>query len=221
MAYWDIVYETINDVDREGSRIYVHTHNYEDDKTILVFDDSNSADEFGKLLKSKLENIPDVKKEVEDTIYDVSDRWEWWIEQAVGGDTYWTFNDEGFECSECYKWHSYDYYGGTSYQNYKVGDGWIQCEDCIKKNPDEYVSDIIDKADNANTILDNDELREIGFERVNDYPYANGWYGQQDSPAKILAKAKANDANAEYLFSIRKNYNPFEVEFDLWKRVAA
>lgn len=223
MTFWDTVYEAIREVDDNNLRIYVNVYpqaNSEDD--ILVFEDWDSEKKFARLLKSKLENLPDVKKAVEDIIYDVSDREDWWIELAVGDN--WTFSDEGFVCDECGKWHFYNLHGACQYANYKIYDGYIICEDCIKscnENKEEYLQDIINNPEHANTILDYGDLIDLDFNKVNDYPFANGWYNSHDDPKEILDKAKNRYPDAEFVFSIRKNYNPFETEFDLYKREVA
>lgn len=234
MEYWNIIYELIREIDEnynveEYRNIYVYTYDYEEDKKILVFDDWSSQKRFASLLKAKIENFPEVKEAVEDVIYDVSDmekRSDWWIELAVGGYEYWTYSEEGFECSECYKWFYYDYYGATAYANYKIYDGWIECENCIKQDTEhkeQYIKDLINNPDNANTVLDYGDFLDLDFEKVqdrygDDALWFNGWYGRKDDPKKILARYRENNPNNEYVFSIRKTYNPFECEFELYVR---
>lgn len=233
MEYWDIVYELIHEINENWETykdIYVDVYNYEKDEDgILVFGSSTSAKEFASLLKAKIENFPEVKQAVEDAIYDVSDmerRADWWIELAVGGDEYWAYDDEGFYCSECDEWHYYDYYGATAYANYKVYDGWIECEDCIKQDiehKERYIEDLINNPNNANTILEYKDFLDLDFERVldrygDDAIWASGWRGSNDDPKKILARYREIHPNNEYVFSIRKTYDPFECEFELYVR---
>lgn len=92
------------------------------------------------------------------------------------------------------------------------------CENCVKENPEDYINELINNYRMANTILSKQELEEQGFERANDEIYENGLYeGQNDKPEKILHKAlQAKDG--EYLFNIVKDYNPFQVVWELWKR---
>ena len=137
------------------------------------------------------------------------------LDYATEGD--WTFSDEGFVCSQCDKWHSYDYYGACGYQNYFVGDDYILCQDCVKENPANYLATLIIEPKTANTLLDLDCL---GFERVNDWPYANGWYGREQDPEEIMKLAREAEPEAEFVFDIRKSYNPWETEFDLYRREA-
>lgn len=232
--YWDIIYELIHEINENWNvekyeHIYVNIYDYRENEKILVFDTWESQKKFAALIKAKIENYPEVKEEVGNTIYDVSDtekRSDWWIELAVGGYEYWTYSNEGFTCSECYKWHYYDNYGATTYANYKVYDGWIECENCIKQDTEhkeQYIKDLINNPDNANTVLDYGDFLDLDFERVQDKYgddawWANGWYGRADNPKKILARYRENNPNNEYVFSIRKTYNPFECEFELYVR---
>ena len=224
MAYWDIVYEVIDMIDKaewrsELSKIYVYTYDLPDDEgEILVF--GNGVKKFNDLLKEKMKDIPEVKQAIEDYKYDVDNRDDWYIELAVDGDEHWAYDDQGFLCCECYKWHWYDN-GGYGYANYFVGDGYILCEDCIKEDPEPYLESMINCPTKANTIFDSSELIDLGFERVNTTAYANGWYGRSDDPKEIYDKAREEYPDAELLFSIKKTYNPFETEFYLFVRETA
>lgn len=187
----------------------------EEGEEILVFEDWESVRQMEKALLPICSFIPDFTK-LRDTEYDTSA-----LDFMLEGDENWTFYDEGFVCAECYKWHFYDSNGATSYANYQIGDGYIICEDCIrenKQNMEEYLRDMIDAPRNANTILTYAELRELGFEKVNEYPYAEGWYGRHSDPTALLKRAQELYEDCEFVFSVVKNYNPFETEFDLWKR---
>ena len=222
--YWDIVCDVIHKIDDENLNIYVNIYPYEDESKILVFDDCDSQKQFNKLLKERMQDIPEVKADIDDFIYNVNDRDDWFIDEAVGGDANWTYSDEGFVCDECYKWHFYNINGACSYANYKAGDGYIICEDCItscKENMEEYLKDMIDNPESANTILDDGTLYDLDFDKVNEWPYADGWYGRSANPKKILKEAQDLYPHCEFVFSIRKTYNPWETEFDLWKREVA
>lgn len=223
MTFWDEIYELVRKVDDENLRIYVNIYNLPDDEgKILVFDDWDSSKAFNKLLAKKIRNYPEVQKEIKDFIYDVDDRDDWFLDLATEDN--WTYSDEGFECSECNCWYYYEQYNACGYANYKVYDGWIECSDCIKRDTESkerYLEDLIDNPKNANTILEYKDFLDLDFEKVNEDSYANGWYHRTDDPVKILSKAKAEDENAQYVFSIRKTYNPWETEFDLYKRETA
>lgn len=218
----DEVYEVLREFDNDG-RFYADIYplaNAEDGTEILVFDDWDSVRKMqSALLKicGEEEDFPGVNECSE---YDTSA-----IDYMCEGDDFWTFTDEGFRCDECGKWHFYHEYNACSYTNYQIYDGYIICEDCIKASEDqmeEYLKDKINDPEKANVILNNEELSQLNFERVNDWAYANGWYGSHDDPKKILKKVKElYGKEHEYLFSIRKTYNPFETEFDLYKREVA
>lgn len=223
MAYWNEISELIHKVDEEGLQIYVNTYELPEGGEILVFDDNRSADEFNSMLREVLREYPEVKKEIEDAIYDVDNRGSWYLDLAT--EDSWTYLDEGFLCDECYKWHYFYERNACSYANYFVGDGYIICEDCLKESEEyreEYLRERIDNYKDANTILTDSELEELGFEKVNDYPFANGFYqGENDQPEKILKKVREKYPNEEFLFSIVKDYNPFHTEFNLYKREVA
>lgn len=214
----DEIFEVIRKIDDgvygDARHFYANTYDYEDGQ-ILVFDDWDSVRFMEKILHEIVKDEEDYNKRRESE-YDTSA-----LDYMTEGGNLWTFSDEGFVCDDCYKWKFYMERNACSYANYKVGDGYIICDSCIcscKENKEEYIRDMIDDPKSANTILDYSDLLELGFDKVNDWPYANGWYGRSAEPKKILERAKANDANAEYLFSIKKTYNPWEVEFDLYKR---
>lgn len=216
----DEIYEVLRKCDngeygKAGQRVYANIYSRKDEDDILVIDDWETARTLESIFCEIVKDEEDFEKRRDDE-YDTSA-----IDYITEGE--WTFCDEGFTCSECDNWHFYDNQGACSYANYKVYDGWIECEDCIRENPDNYLREMVNNPNSANTILEDRQLRDLGFEKVNDEPYDNGWYGwnKQDDPKKILSKAQAQDANAEYLFSIRKTYNPWETEWDLWKKEVA
>jgi hypothetical protein len=216
-SYFDKVREMLDFCDRNDISIYANIYKDGDNEgeEILVVDDSKSAEILDELFR------PIVKELCEkngDIFRDYSD----FSLEYITGDQ-WTYADEGFDCSDCYKFYRYDNGWGGGYANYFVGDGFIVCEDCLKENyRNEWLEEHIDNPNNANTIFDNSELREMGFEKVNDYPYANGMYhGETDNPKKILEKAKELYPDYEFLFSVIKDYNPFHTEFNLFRREIA
>ena len=202
------VYETLNKLDSQGGvDAYVYENGDKEGEQILVvygWDDVRKLEwEFVKLF----ETDPEFNKRNNDEYNHDA------LDYATEGD--WTFSDEGFTCSECNKWHFYNSHGACGYRNYFAGDGYILCEDCVKADPEEYLATLINEPEAANTMLD---LGDLGFKRVNDWPYANGWYGREENPTKIMKQAMETAPDAEFVFNIRKNYNPFETEFDLYKR---
>jgi hypothetical protein len=158
----------------------------------------------------------DFRKRSEDE-YDTSA-----LDFILDGNEHWTFADEGYVCSECNRWFFYDDRGYVSYQNYFVGDGYILCHDCTKEDSEPYFESLINEPTRANTLFDNAELMELGWQRVNERTYDNGWYewNTQDQPEEILKKALEQNPDGEYIFVINKTGNPWETEFDLWERKA-
>lgn len=213
----DFIMDVIHKADEQCCNIGYHPTDATESGYILVFDCWEDLRKFTEIIKKNYGDNPEVIEinEIErDPEYDT--RYVEWI-----SDNEWTFSDEGFVCSECQKWHFYDDRGYTSYANYKVFDGWIKCGDCLKKHPEDYIQDMIDNPKNANTILEYKDLLDLRFEKINIDHYANGWYGQEDSPQKILEKAKKEHPNMEFIFDVIKDGNPWECSFDLYGREIA
>ena len=127
-------------------------------------------------------------------------------------DNNWVFSDESFVCDGCYKLYRQETYG---YANYYIPDscGGIYCVDCIKEDPTDFVEHLINNPKTANTILDRDELENLGFER-DEETYASGWYGRDERPEKVLEGILARYPKAEVVFNVVKTYNPFETEYE-------
>lgn len=202
-SHFDEIWEVFREHGDFNSSVYLDGIN--DGEYVLVVSDWEEAHQLNALLKEKLlPQFDDIERDYE----------TFWLDYATGNN--WHFSDEGWMCSECGKWYINNIgYAATPRWE---GDGFVLCSECVKENPDGYIAERINNPDNANTILSPLELKELGFERVNEDTYANGWYGQEDDPRKIYDKAREQYPNAELLFSIKENYNPFEAEFDLYKR---
>lgn len=208
MKYYDTIVEVLNYCDNNHSNVSASIYESGDneDEYILVIDDNKSADIIKALLKERLEDkIPEEDKRDYDSFY---------LDYAT--DEHWTYSDEGFMCSECYKWFHYDISGASGYANYFVGDGYILCPECIKKEPDEYINTLTNDHTHANTIFTNQELIDMGYEKLNMYAYENGWYGREDKPEEILKEMQETYPEKDFIFSIKKNYNPWETEFDIF-----
>lgn len=217
----DFIYYILRKADDEGidTGTYVYdTKENESGKILIV--DSYYEKELIKLIKETYKDkYNDVVTNGFEYDTDADERWIDWI-----SDGEWDTSDNGFLCMECNNWCKKDQDAYSSYKNYLIGDGWIICEDCMKDNEDYlniYINELINNPNNANTMLNSNELSDLGFEKINQCSYANGYYGQVDNPEKILDKVKENNPNMEYIFSIVKNYNPFECEFDLYGREIA
>lgn len=226
---WDVIHNVIRDVDNNDcyGNVYVNVYKDENGDEVLVFDDNDSVKSFNKMLIEEFTQKRTVDYLGEEI--DITEELEE-MERFTNHDDYfvnlvtennWTFSDEGFVCSDCYTWHYYDDNCGCSYTNYFMGDGFIVCKDCLENNEEYMEMFLDDKINNprkANTILSEDKLKELGFEKINEHYYENGWYGDNDQPSEILEKAKEKFPEKEFIFNVRKIYNPFTTQFDLYGR---
>tara|TARA_R110000803_G_scaffold49591_1_gene103172 strand:+ start:615 stop:1256 length:642 start_codon:yes stop_codon:yes gene_type:complete len=122
--------------------------------------------------------------------------------------------DEWSRCCECGKAirsQGNSYHWTPSYAI--LGDDYV-CHVCIADDPESYVETLVNNANTANTILDEVQLAELGFEPYNG-TYTNGWFdGQTDDPRTILDGAHGFD---DYVFSISEN-SQFYTKFVLFAR---
>lgn len=134
----------------------------------------------------------------------------------------WSYLEETFECGGCYKLYPM-MQGSIEYTPKVILPGWdaCYCEECVNKNVDgtrdEYLQTLINNPENCNTVLTRDTLCDLGFEKVNAYPYENGFYNGQDANPKTIM-AKYRNPNTELVFSYISDGNPFQVCFNLWQR---
>lgn len=128
------------------------------------------------------------------------------------------FSDEYTTCDDCGTVIAYNR-DVSSRPQYFEGDGFICCLDCFEREWDyqkEYLERRINNYNNANELLSNEQLKELGFTRYNVTPFVNGLYeGQDDNPEKIYNELK--DKYEDILFSI-DSYGHFETEFSVWVR---
>ena len=133
----------------------------------------------------------------------------------------WGFGDEYSVCNCCYQAFrsSPDSYSWT--QTYWIDNGEIICEECVRNEyAEEYIESLHNNPKSANTILSDRELRNLGYERFNDYHYEHGWYGTMNDPERIAEEMKRLYPEHDYVFSICNN-EQFRTEFDLWVKEAA
>lgn len=125
----------------------------------------------------------------------------------------WGYDDEWTQCSNCA--HAIN----TMYDDFFVDYKEIYCENCVRKEPDNYIKDLINDPQRANTILSDNELMKEGFEKLNAEPFYNGYYdGQNDNPSIILDEMQDRYPNGEFIFSVTNKGNPFTTKFDIWGR---
>lgn len=130
------------------------------------------------------------------------------------------FFDEYSYCEDCgniirtspdsYSWQP-DYY---------FGDGFLVCGDCFRSETDyqeAYLEEKINNPKNAiNGLIEEAQLEELGFEKLNDSSYESGWYsGQNAKPEAIYDKIK--DEYEEIVFFI-DSVGQFDIHFSVWVR---
>ena len=229
---WNIMFDYLNYADRPDNDFshYAYTHHpvddikvHLDDEWFLIVEDWDFIKSFNRFLnenyKSEIESELGVGKTYESLTsrkYNKDGDFSDWLEYLTGD--MWGFSDEYMTCSECER--VFRYQDSIQIRPHYVTDGALYCEGCVRDEEhvrDSYLETLINNPKNANRILD---LESLGFYRINDYPYENGWYGQMDSPAEIFEKALSEDPKAEFVFEIVEDYNPFVTRFNLFKRSA-
>ena len=105
------------------------------------------------------------------------------IAEWLGFVTEWSDEWSVCECGKAFR-ISGDSYSWTMYGHWF--DEWVECGDCIKENPSDYIEDIEDKHRKANTIWGLD-LTEHGYARV-DVEFEHGLYGGQDACPEVILK---------------------------------
>lgn len=128
----------------------------------------------------------------------------------------WGFADEYTRCDECGKvirtepdskhWTP-DFW--VDYEN-----GYVVCGDCVRNNPQEYLIDLTNNSDKANTILDDGDLTANGYVKLDD-EYESGWYGKNDNPQDILENLLNEHPSGQFIFSIT-NQQQFGTWFVVW-----
>lgn len=169
----------------------------------LVFEDSKDIEKFMQFVKVELALEEDVS--------------EYELEQLL--DTTFAYSDEYSTCDDCsaivrtapdsYHWQP-DFY---------VGDGFLVCGKCFRENTDyqeDYLKDRINNPKSAiNGLLSEDELKGLGFGKVQGH-YENGWHnGQTDDPETIFDTIK--DEFNEIVFLIDE-VSQFYITFSVWAR---
>lgn len=204
MEYFDIIREICNDLNLD---CWVYPDGDYPGKEVLQVSSCSEGRKLNTEIKKRFEELnidpSDDLSPDEDTNY---------IEFATDGK--WEYSDETFVCDGCGQLFRIDYYG---YQNFYMGDGFILCPDCMKEEPETYLETLINNYRNANTLLTETELEELGFEKIGE-EYENGWYGRSDNPKEILDRILAEEPYTEVIFDITKTYNPFATRFTTYIR---
>ena len=133
------------------------------------------------------------------------------ILERLGFECEW--NEEWTACCDCnglVRTQGDSYSWTASFQ--LTDDGAVCCE-CLKADPESYLSSLEGNSDKANTIDEIDPC-DHGYVKVNEDSYAAGWYKRNDSPKKI-AKELESKGVSRYLFGI-DSCGQFETEFSVF-----
>jgi len=127
------------------------------------------------------------------------------------------WSDEWVDCHECGKAYRSqpDSYGWTKSWWFGPYDCEIICADCTRKHMlDEYLEWLSESHERADLFLDDGELEDAGWRRV-DYDFENGLYGgQAASPKKIAAYLHRNGFD-KLIFKV-DSVGQFDTDFSVW-----
>lgn len=119
------------------------------------------------------------------------------------------------ECNKCFRTTA-DSYSWTMYGAW-AGDGYgYSCGNCIKADPEAYISDYVNDADKALTMLSENDLEKAGWVKVTNEDsysgdYHSGWYGRTDTPQDILDELE-DDGLGDVVFVV-EGVGQFECAF--------
>lgn len=137
--------------------------------------------------------------------------------EAAGAHIEWL--DEWVRCGDCYRaFRSQgDSYQWTMYGAYSEDGCDYFCADCLKKDPEDYLSDLINEPTRCSTFLSGPELVALGFEQENG-TFENGWHeGQDDNPTAILDRIHHYRPDAEVVFILTEQ-SQFYLKFAAYVR---
>lgn len=138
--------------------------------------------------------------------------------EAAGVNVEWS--DEWVRCGDCYRAFrtSPDSYSWTMYGAYSEDGCDYYCADCLKKDPESMLEDLVNNPAKCSTFLDGDDLEALGFVRENGL-YENGWHeGQDDNPTEILERIlKFADEGTEVVFILAEQ-SQFYIRFAAYVR---
>jgi hypothetical protein len=169
----------------------------------MLFDSGDDIDRFVQFVKQELDLDEDAGE------YDVETLLE----------TNFVYYDEYSTCDDCsaivrtspdsYHWQP----------EYYVGDGFLVCKECFDNETDyqeDYLKDRINNPKNAiNGLMEPEQLKDLGFSKL-EGGYENGWHqGQTDDPEKIFKEIE-DDYN-EVVFLIDE-VSQFYITFSVWVR---
>lgn len=140
--------------------------------------------------------------------------------EAAGAELEWL--DEWYSCQECYRAvrSQADSYSWKPY--WVMANGCeIICADCARQDPETYLEEYVNNANNAVTWLTSAEMVAAGWEQWepgNPQQYQNGWHpGQNDNPHDILAEVHRETNGTDVVFLLDAS-GQFDVHFSAWIR---
>lgn len=116
------------------------------------------------------------------------------------------------ECGKAFRVNA-DSYSWTMHGH--IFDGWVECGDCIKEDPTNYIEDIQGSYRNADTIL-GATLADHGYARV-DIQFEHGLYGGQDASPRAIWNTLYESQITGVIFSI-DTVGQFDSHFSVWVR---
>lgn len=148
--------------------------------------------------------------------YIVADVWDEKIDKFCmkNSDLWYGIVLEGEEvsyCGECGQYH-------WNKNLYVVNEERV-CEECVRESyMDDYIADRVNNPSNANTLLSDKELRDLGWQKASTIYYHGYYEGHNADPKTILKKYLKDFPNDKFMFSI-VDQNPFETSFVLYHYV--
>lgn len=202
--YYNKVMNAYNEDSKLNCDVWIGTGEDSHGEHYMIFEDWNGYEKFIQLAIAVLELDEDTK--------------DYQIEQLL--ETNLVFSDEYTTCDDCgrvvrtspdsYHWQP----------SFYVGDGYVVCEKCFNSNEnyqEDYLQDKINDPKNAiNGLISEEDLEELGFERINSDSFESGWHeGQNDNPSVIFDEVK--DRYEEIVFMI-DSVSQFDLRFSVWGR---
>ena len=153
---------------------------------------------------------------INDVEYIVADVWDEKINKfcLANGDLWddiLIIGEDVHECMECFQYHWM--------RDMHIVNEELLCEECIKEcYIDDYIDERVNNPENANNLLSNKELEDLGWQKTSRIYYHGMYKGHNADPKTILKSYLKDFPNDKFMFSI-VDQNPYEVSFELWHYV--